>query len=82
MDNIKVGRKVILKESPWEFTDTGGKHYSGITYEVNDPEFEKEIEGLYVRVWTPGTRGTCDWNTSRLNIHINKDGIITQVNYG
>ena len=82
MENIKIGRKVNLKQKPWEFTSSTGKHYSGISYEVDDPDFEKEIEGLYVRVFTEGTMGTCDYHSNRMNIHIDNDGIITEIHFG
>lgn len=82
VNNIKVGRILKMKEKPWTFNSSTGKIYTGVSYEVDDPEFNKEIKDLNIRVLTPGAGGTCDWQPTRLNVEISKGGIITGVYYG
>lgn len=79
MENIKVGRKVNLKKTSI-MPGYKGKMYD--YYDVDDPEFQKEIEGRTVRVLPPGAIGTCDWQPHRMSVVINEEGIITEIRYG
>ena len=78
-----VGRKVNLTVTDVEYgKDENKKIYK--RYEVVDPEFEKEVNAISSenRIFPPGTAGTMDFKPYRLNVYINKDGIVEMVNYG
>ena len=78
-----VGRKVNLTVTDVEYgKDENKKIYK--RYEVVDPEFEKEVKAISSenRIFPPGTAGTMDFKSDRLNVYINKDGIVEMVNYG
>jgi hypothetical protein len=47
------------------------------TYDI-DPVQEEMAKiakdnGLRLRVWFPGSIGTCDYDLSRVNVHVNRD---------
>ena len=80
MTNELVGQKVKLKE-----TKRTVHEFEYIQYELDDPEMEHKITtalGKNVRIFTPGTMGTADYKPYRMNVQINKDGVITGINNG
>lgn len=82
-EELLVGRKVNLSVTEVEYgKDENKKIYK--RYEVVDPDFEKEVNSITSenRIFPPGTAGTMDFKPYRLNVYINKDGIVEMVNYG
>lgn len=79
-----VGQKFNLKESTFIYGKGGGQVVR-TRYELDDPEMEAKIRDMFgenVRIFPPGTAGTTDWKPFRTNVHISKDGIITDVRAG
>jgi hypothetical protein len=75
-----VGQKVNLKE-----TKRTVHEFEYIQYELDDSVMEDKIKSTFgegVRIFTPGTMGTADWKPYRMNVHIDKHGIITRINNG
>jgi hypothetical protein len=73
-----LNQKVEVTEHRRTF-QLGGKPYTFT--EVEYVESDRTItalktaaggEGLYLRVFTPGTMGTTDWRTDRLNAYVEK----------
>ncbi len=79
MQNL-IGQKVHLIEEKLPLK--GGKEYT--QYKLDDPLFEKTVKDMYqnVRIFIPGTCGTLEWNPLRTNIHIDQNGIVTNVTHG
>lgn len=78
-----IGRKVSINVTEHEY----GKGLDKMRYKqykVTDPEFEKEIDAIATenRIFPPGTMGTMDFKTYRLNVYINEEGIVTRADYG
>lgn len=76
--NKFAGREVSVTENPQELT-IGGKTYKFLSPQIaaKDPataELRAEAKkmGLSLREWLPESAGTCDFDTSRLNIDIEK----------
>ena len=75
-----IGRKVNVKAI--------GRTYRDVEYhdyDIDDPEFLTEMALRYpgtIRYLTPGTIGTLDYDTSRMNIEIDKTGTITNIYFG
>jgi hypothetical protein len=77
-----AGKEVAVTETPWkrEYKFNPGVVYEGVTarYDEQDPVIlslkeETAKAGFYPRIWMPGTFGTMDYQTSRLNVHIEKE---------
>lgn len=79
-----IGRRVnmIITEEEYQIDKDEKIVYK--EYEINDPEFKKEIDSINDnnRIFTPGTAGTMDYKMGRLNIYINEEGIVNKVNFG
>ncbi|MEZ0260323.1 MAG: hypothetical protein ACAH80_04895 [Alphaproteobacteria bacterium] len=74
--NKFAGREVPMKEEPFVMR---GKTYMQ-TKLVNDPDpvltemrDAAKAAGLKLRVWLPGTMGTMDYRTDRVNAHVEKE---------
>lgn len=79
-----VGRTVPVTE---QLQTYAGHDYTvcQLTDESVITEIKKVFSGK-VRVWLPGTMGTCDYVADRLNVHISKQGDgtyqIVEINFG
>jgi hypothetical protein len=79
--NKFAGKEVAVIEKPWKIEAT--KRFpamEGVTVECDgsdavivDLVAEAAKAGFNLRIWTPGVMGTCDWQPSRLNVHIEKE---------
>ena len=84
-----VGQKVLLigTKKTIELESIGKHEYTNYDIAPEDTVIA-EITSLHpnCRVWLPGTMGTCDYNLSRLNVHVEEqaDGSfeIVRVNFG
>jgi len=75
-----VGQRFNLKATQHTYKD---RVYT--TYELDDPVMEQKIHDMYgdeVRIFPPGTLGTCDWQPYRTNVYIDEHSIITEVTKG
>lgn len=77
-----VGRKVKLKINEIVRGEGENKRIYH-QYKIDDPEFVAEVNAISSnnRILPPGTGGTMDFQMFRLNVHINEDGIVTDVAY-
>lgn len=77
-----VGRKVKLKINEIIRGEGENKRVYH-QYKVDDPEFVAEVNAISAnnRILPPGTAGTMDFQMFRLNVHINEEGIVTDVAY-
>ena len=78
-----VGRKVNLKVNEIVRGEGENKRIYK-QYKVDDLKFVDEVNAISQtnRIFPPGTMGTMDYKPYRLNVHINEDGLVTEVNYG
>lgn len=82
-DHPLIGQHVKIKaqEHVQEFL---GKELKFTSYTLDDPEMQKKISQTFpnVRIFPPGTMGTADYKPNRVNVYLNKDGIITEISNG
>lgn len=77
-----VGQTVKLVETKHEYR---GHNFSEFKVAEGDPTMQeiKDLRGEgRLRILTPGTVGTCDWNPSRINVHIDASGTVTRIDVG
>lgn len=81
IDSDLVGTKVALIVTEHD----KGEGFKYTSYEFEDPTFEARMQkkfGDSVRLRLPGRMFTCEFNSGRVNVHIDKDGVITKICYG
>ena len=78
--NQFAGKEVAVTEVPYKFTFKSGTSVEGVTVRAddNEPTIAALSEaaakaGYSLRLWLPGTAGTCDWDDTRLNAHVEKE---------
>src|SRR3954471_13961511 len=76
--NQFAGKEIQVVETTQNFV-IGGKNYpvTDVTPASNEPTLQAmknaaAQNGLKLRVWFPGTVGTMDFRTDRVNAHVNK----------
>ncbi len=75
-----IGKTVQLKK-----TIHKTKYGDMTSYKVDDPKMVAAIKkehGTNIRIFPPGTMGTCDFVPSRTNVYIDETGVITRVSNG
>lgn len=81
-----IGQRVNLKSETTSQVYPSLREEPFVTthYEIDDPVMQEQINALgsKVRVWLPGTWGTTDHKMGRINVQIDKDGVITKVYNG
>jgi hypothetical protein len=67
-----IGKTVSVKESTFEYK---GKNYPKYELDENDPVINeiKSQAGDRLRIFLPGMAGDCRYDTSRLNVRIEKN---------
>lgn len=77
--NKFAGKEVMVTETPWK-RRIFGEDFEGVNPKIdeNDPVIADlttaaKKAGLSVRIWLPGTMGTMDYDTTRLNVHVAKE---------
>jgi len=74
--NKFAGREVPMKEEPVVIR---GKTYTQTKLVDENDATLKEMRdaakaaGLHMRIWLPGTMGTMDYRTDRVNAHVEKE---------
>lgn len=74
--NKFAGREVPMKEEP--VVIRGKTYHQTKLVDENDPTLKEMHDaakkaGLRLRVWLPGTMGTMDYRTDRVNAHVTKE---------
>lgn len=85
-----VGRTLRSIKTPFRHEGRSGKVYEGFDYyaDADDPTYIALMaEARIVRIWFPGTVGTMDYRTDRLNVRFHEaddNGVFTiaQLSWG
>lgn len=80
-----IGQKVKLKETESVIRMPHLRMSKKVkSYELDDPEMEAKINALgdNIRIFTPGSGGTMDFVSSRVNVYIEIDGTISGISVG
>lgn len=85
-----IGKKVNVREEEVELNlpNLGIKQkLTQCHLDESDPVVQElNLKHSNIRWWVPGVMGTCDWQPSRLNVHVDKndagDYVVTCIKYG
>jgi len=76
--NKFAGKEVAVTETQQSINIGGTVHtFNEVSLAPNDPVVKAmqktaEDNGLHLRLWLPGSMGTCDYRTDRVNAHVDK----------
>jgi hypothetical protein len=77
-----VGEQVAIIRTKSSWTSQSGVTFDSDAITIVDPEMTERVERLLGEPWRwriPGNVYTLEWNPNRMNVRIDKEGVITEV---